>query len=65
MIKPPGINDADYKLVPPHMREDANQEAWLAHLEGQSPRKAIHRYVTQEKRHEAREPNFTDAGLND
>ena len=52
---PPGLTTADILAVPPRHREDALQEAWLAHLEGRDPALAAHRYKMQELRHEKRQ----------
>jgi hypothetical protein len=43
-------------LVPKRMREDALQEAWVAHLSGESPTRALQNYQQRERRHEKRQP---------
>ena len=60
---PPGMTEADLLLVPLRHREDALQEAWLAHLEGRNPRLAARAYGKRERAHEQRHPAFTDLGL--
>ena len=46
---------AELRLVPRRHREDALQEAWLAHLEGRNPINAVVGYKNAEARHEERE----------
>ena len=52
---PPGLTEDDVKLIPGRYREDAIQEAWVAHLQGEDPKAAAHRYKMQELRHEKRQ----------
>jgi hypothetical protein len=42
--------------VPERMREDAMQEAWVAHLSGKCPILAMSAYRRRERRHEKRQP---------
>ena len=49
--------------VPARHREDALQEAWLAHLEGRNPQSAIRAYARSETRHEERERTSADLTL--
>ena len=37
-------------------REDAAQEAWVAHLEGRNPARAVATYSQRERRHRIRQP---------
>ena len=46
---------AAIKRVPERYRQDAVQEAWLAHLEGRSPASAVAEYRRREQLHEQRE----------
>jgi hypothetical protein len=43
-------------MVPARMREDALQEAWVAHLSGDDPILALDAYRKREARHERRQP---------
>ena len=43
------------RLCPSRYRDDALQEAWLAHLEGRDPAAAVSNFVRGERRHELRE----------
>ena len=45
----------DLLFIPNRMREDAAQEAWVAHLEGRDPGAAIRTYFRREVLHEDRE----------
>lgn len=45
---PPGLSPKSLIKVPQCHREDAVQEAWVAHLEGTDPAAAIRRYVWRE-----------------
>jgi len=51
---PPGLTKDHVKLIPRRHREDAIQEAWVAHLEGRCPVAAADRYRKQEARYEKR-----------
>ena len=51
---PPGTTKATFANVPPRHREDAIQEAWLAHLEKRKPTTAIKDFLKREKLHEKR-----------
>lgn len=42
----------ELELVPERMREDALQEAWVAHLGGKSPVQALETYRKRERRWE-------------
>lgn len=42
----------EMRLVPVRHKEDALQEAWVAHLEGRNPVSAVKVYVRQEVRQE-------------
>ena len=49
---PPGITPETLARIPARHREDAIQEAWVAHLENKNPRWAIRRYLAGEIRYE-------------
>jgi hypothetical protein len=49
----------EWQLVPSRFREDALQEAWVAHLEGRSAIAAMHNYTKRERKHERREVPFS------
>ena len=51
---PPGTTKETFDKVPERHREDAIQEAWLAHLENRNPKTAINNYLKREKLHEKR-----------
>tara|TARA_B100001094_G_C18076205_1_gene742739 strand:- start:465 stop:743 length:279 start_codon:yes stop_codon:yes gene_type:complete len=44
----------ELRLTPRHLKEDALQEAWLAHLDGRDPARAVNTFVVREKRHRKR-----------
>lgn len=44
----------ELKFVNPQDREDAVQEAWLAHLEGRNPARAIATFAQRLRRHRQR-----------
>ena len=46
-------------------REDAAQEAWVAHLEGRSPYQAVDTYRVRLMRHARVVKSFTDLGAGD
>jgi len=50
---------AELRLTPEAHRSDALQEAWLAHLEGRDPVKAVVCYRVSELRHERHETPFS------
>jgi hypothetical protein len=50
----PEVLSAALSRVPVGLREDAIQEAWVAHLEGGDPLDAIQRFDTRERRHKKR-----------
>ena len=52
---PPGLTHAHVSRIPMRFREDAIQEAWVAHLEGLDPIRAMDRYAQDELRHEKRQ----------
>jgi len=52
---PPGLSKEQLERIPPRFREDAIQEAWVAHLEGRKPWAAVVTFLKREKRHEERE----------
>jgi len=45
----------ELRLTPGACREDAIQEAWLAHLERRDPATAVNTYARRERRHRQRE----------
>jgi hypothetical protein len=47
-------------MVPARMRDDALQEAWVAHLSGGCPLKAMATYRKREQRHEKRQGTRLD-----
>jgi hypothetical protein len=49
-----GQFEAQLAKVPARMREDALQEAWVAHLSGEDALRALWRYTQREKRIEKR-----------
>ena len=57
---PPGTTDETFRRIPARHREDAMQEAWLAHLEGRDPARAADTYRKRELRHERRQSAITD-----
>ena len=63
MELPPGMSETDLIGIPTRHREDAVQEAWLAHLQGQDPVKAARNYKDRETFHERREPSFSSLGM--
>jgi len=48
------------RLVPLRHRDDAIQEAWVAHLEKRDPVQAINTYVVRELRYEEMHVTLTD-----
>jgi len=52
MNYPPGTDASTFARIPRRHREDAIQEAWVAHLEGDDPAKAASRYASTECRRE-------------
>lgn len=58
---PPGLDAKELQMIPPQDREDAIQEAWVAHLEGKNPTAAAWRYAKQELRHRARQVQYGSA----
>jgi hypothetical protein len=50
-----GRLEAELGLVPHADREEAVQEAWLAHLSGRSPARAARTFARRERRHRRRE----------
>ena len=44
----------EIRLIPETLKQDAIQEAWLAHLGDKCPIKAVKRYAEQERRHNQR-----------
>ena len=47
--------EAELRLAPHAEREEAVQEAWLAHLSGRSPARAVNTFANRERRHRTRE----------
>jgi hypothetical protein len=47
---PPGLRPSALSRIPPELIEDAAQEAWVAHLSGQSPAAAVWRHVKRVQR---------------
>ena len=47
--------EAEVACLPKDDREDALQEAWLAHLSGRSPARAVGAFAKRERRHRRRE----------
>jgi hypothetical protein len=45
----------ELRLTPSIDRDDAVQEAWLAHLEGRSPARAVNTFAQRERRHRRRQ----------
>ena len=62
---PPGLDSRHILRVPKRHREDAIQEAWLAHVEGRDPLRAIWRYAKQEYRHERRQIDLSQTSGDD
>jgi len=52
---PPSCDAARFEeelsIVPHADREEAVQEAWLAHLSGRSPARAVNTFAKRERRH--------------
>jgi hypothetical protein len=44
----------ELRLVATWDKEDALQEAWLAHLEGRNPARAVNTFARRERRHRRR-----------
>lgn len=57
-LLPPSVSpdrlQAELRLTPRRDREDAAQEAWVAHLTGGDPARAVNTFATRERRHRAR-----------
>lgn len=55
---PPVMDDRkltlELRLVMAPDKEDALQEAWLAHLEGRNPTRAVNTYARRERRYRRR-----------
>ncbi|TVQ33891.1 MAG: hypothetical protein EA376_01265 [Phycisphaeraceae bacterium] len=51
----PGKVALEMRFVRPGDREDAAQEAWLAHLEGRDAARAVSAFRHRERRHRLRE----------
>jgi hypothetical protein len=49
---PPNTSRRMFRFIPFRHREDAAQEAWLAHIQGRSAIRAAERHRIQELRHE-------------
>jgi len=47
--------EAEFGLVPHADREEAVQEAWLAHVAGRSPARAVNTFARRERRRRLRE----------
>jgi hypothetical protein len=47
-----GQFEAQLSQVPARLREDALQEAWVAHLDGRDPLQVMWKYVQRERRRE-------------
>ena len=45
----------ELRLVPRAVRADAVQEAWVAHLQGGNPARAVNTFARRESRHRVRE----------
>lgn len=45
----------ELRLTPGVDREDAAQEAWLAHLQGRNPARAVNTFAQRERRHRRRQ----------
>lgn len=45
----------ELRLTPGVDREDAAQEAWLAHLSGRNPARAVNTFSQRERRHRKRQ----------
>jgi hypothetical protein len=45
----------ELRLVKRHDREDAFQEAWLAHLEARDAARAVNTFAARERRHRKRQ----------
>jgi hypothetical protein len=45
----------ELRLTPTVDREDAAQEAWLAHLQGRNPARAVNTFAQRERRHRRRQ----------
>jgi hypothetical protein len=45
----------ELRLTPGVDREDAAQEAWLAHLTGRNPARAVNTFAQRERRHRKRQ----------
>lgn len=57
-VLPPATDDRklalELRLVTALDKEDALQEAWVAHLEGRDPARAVNTYAQRERRHRRR-----------
>lgn len=47
--------ERELRMVQLRDRDDAVQEAWIAHMEGRDPAKAVHAFRERQRRHRARE----------
>jgi hypothetical protein len=56
---------AELSTIPVRHRDDAVQEAWVAHLEGRDPLQAMHTWSLKEKRAEKRARIETDSESGD
>ncbi|MCL4210932.1 MAG: hypothetical protein KJZ68_09715 [Phycisphaerales bacterium] len=45
----------ELRLTPGVDREDAAQEAWLAHMEGRNPARAVNTFAQRERRYRRRQ----------
>ena len=57
---PPGLQKQTIERIPADLREDAIQEAWLAHLEGKNPGWAVRRYVRREAQYRRTHTSLSD-----
>ena len=58
----PAAFKREYQLVPEADREDALQEAWVAHLEGRDPVHALKAHAERERRHRQRHTQLEQDG---
>ena len=49
---PPGTTAKTFERIPARYRDDAIQEAWVAHCEGKRPLPAIKRFLRAEHKHD-------------
>ena len=50
----------ELKWAPSHLRDDALQEAWIAHLQGDDPLKAARNFLQRERRSRRRVARMLD-----